>query len=121
MGASSTSDITTRASAGDTPEQKVKKIYAYVEGLDNLTYKPQRTQQEQEQPGVGQPPVRDLVDPAGPEQALSGVAPPEAQDPLHQRGLGQVQLGSPEPQQETNLTCPADVRSLPESSRVSFR
>ncbi len=39
-------------SAGDTPEQKVKKIYAYVAGLDNLTYKPQRTQQEQKVLGV---------------------------------------------------------------------
>ena len=39
-------------SASDTPEQKVKKIYAYVAGLDNLTYKPQRTQQEQKVLGV---------------------------------------------------------------------
>ena len=39
-------------SPGDTPEQKVKKIYAYVAGLDNLTYKPQRTQQEQKVLGV---------------------------------------------------------------------
>ena len=30
----------------DTPEQKVKKIYAYVGGLENLTYKPKRTEQE---------------------------------------------------------------------------
>ena len=39
-------------SPGDTPEQKVKKIYAYAAGLDNLTYKPQRTQQEQKALGV---------------------------------------------------------------------
>jgi hypothetical protein len=38
--------------AGDSPEQKVKKIYAYVAGLDNLSYKPQRTQQEQKVLGV---------------------------------------------------------------------
>ena len=30
----------------------MKKIYAYVAGLDNLTYKPQRTQQEQKVLGV---------------------------------------------------------------------
>ncbi len=39
-------------SPGDTPEQKVKKIYAYVAGLENLTYKPQRTEQEQKVLGV---------------------------------------------------------------------
>ena len=39
-------------SAGDTPEQKVKKIYAFAAGLENLTYKPQRTQQEQKVLGV---------------------------------------------------------------------
>ena len=38
--------------ASDSPEQKVKKIYAYVAELDNLTYKPQRTQQEQKVLGV---------------------------------------------------------------------
>jgi len=32
---------------GDTPEQKVRKIYAYVGNIDNLTYHPRRTQQEQ--------------------------------------------------------------------------
>ncbi len=39
-------------SASDTPEQKVKKIYTYVGGIDNLTYKPQRTQQEERVLGV---------------------------------------------------------------------
>ena len=39
-------------SASDIPEQKVKKIYAFVAGLENLTYKPQRTQQEQKALGV---------------------------------------------------------------------
>jgi Domain of Unknown Function with PDB structure (DUF3857)/Transglutaminase-like superfamily len=32
---------------GDSPEQKVKKIYAYVNKIDNLTYHPKRTEQEQ--------------------------------------------------------------------------
>jgi hypothetical protein len=31
----------------DTPEQKVKKIYAYMAKIDNLSYRPQRTEQEQ--------------------------------------------------------------------------
>lgn len=35
------------AAPSDTPEQKVKKIYAYVGAIDNLTYKPKRTEQEQ--------------------------------------------------------------------------
>ena len=39
-------------SPSDTPEQKVKKIYAYVEGLDNLSFKPHRTEQEQKVLGV---------------------------------------------------------------------
>ena len=39
--------VGTVVAPGDTPEQKVKKIYAYVTKLDNLTYDPQRTQQEQ--------------------------------------------------------------------------
>ncbi|HEY4900671.1 MAG TPA: DUF3857 domain-containing protein [Terriglobales bacterium] len=39
-------------SPSDTPEQKVKKIYAYVAGLDNLSFKPQRTEQEQKVLGV---------------------------------------------------------------------
>jgi hypothetical protein len=33
--------------AGDTSEQKVKKIYAYTAKIDNLSYHPQRTEQEQ--------------------------------------------------------------------------
>jgi len=39
-------------SASDTPEQKVKKIYAYVAALDNLSFKPHRTEQEQRVLGV---------------------------------------------------------------------
>jgi len=39
-------------SASDTPEQKVKKIYAYVAGIENLSFKPQRTEQEQKVLGV---------------------------------------------------------------------
>ncbi len=39
-------------SASDTPEQKVKKIYAYVAGIDNLTFKPERTTEEQKVLGV---------------------------------------------------------------------
>lgn len=32
---------------GDSPEQKVKKIYAYTANIDNLSFHPQRTEQEQ--------------------------------------------------------------------------
>lgn len=32
--------------ASDTPEQKLKKIYAFVGTMENLTYKPHRTEQE---------------------------------------------------------------------------
>jgi len=39
-------------SPGDTAEQKVKKIYAYVAALENLSFKPQRTEQEQKVLGV---------------------------------------------------------------------
>lgn len=35
----------------DTPEQKVKKIYAYVGTLDNLSYRPKQTAQEQKVTG----------------------------------------------------------------------
>ena len=38
-------------SPSDTPEQKVRKIYAYVARLENLTYRPQRTGQEQKVQG----------------------------------------------------------------------
>ncbi len=36
---------------GDSPEQKVKKIYAYVGTLDNLSYHPKQTAQEQKVTG----------------------------------------------------------------------
>ena len=41
-------------SPSDTPEQKVKKLYAFVKTLDNYTYLPERTQQEQKTLGLQQ-------------------------------------------------------------------
>jgi transglutaminase-like putative cysteine protease len=38
----------------DTPEQKVKKLYAFVKTLDNYTYLPERSQQEQKTLGLQQ-------------------------------------------------------------------
>ncbi|HLH09077.1 MAG TPA: DUF3857 domain-containing protein [Terriglobales bacterium] len=39
-------------SPADTPEQKVKKLYAFVKTLDNYTYMPEKTQQEQKTLGL---------------------------------------------------------------------
>lgn len=39
--------VATVLAAGDSPEQKVKNIYRYVGQIDNLTYHPKRTEQEQ--------------------------------------------------------------------------
>jgi hypothetical protein len=39
--------VATVVAQGDTAEQKVKKIYAYVSRINNLTYHPRRTEQEQ--------------------------------------------------------------------------
>jgi transglutaminase-like putative cysteine protease len=38
----------------DTPEQKVKELYAFVKTLDNYTYLPERSQQEQKTLGLQQ-------------------------------------------------------------------
>jgi hypothetical protein len=35
----------------DSPEQKIRKVYTFVSGLENQTYRPQRT--EQEEKGIG--------------------------------------------------------------------
>ena len=43
--------LATVVAPGDTPEQKVKKIYAYVGKLDNLSYHPRQTLQEQKVTG----------------------------------------------------------------------
>ena len=43
--------VATIVAPGDTPEQKVKKIYAYLGKLDNLSYHPRQTQQEQKVTG----------------------------------------------------------------------
>jgi hypothetical protein len=39
-------------SPSDTAEQKVKKIYAYVAQLENLSYEPQRSEQERKTQGI---------------------------------------------------------------------
>lgn len=44
--------IAKNTSPSDTPEQKVKKLYAFVTTLDNYTYMPQRTHQEQKVLGL---------------------------------------------------------------------
>lgn len=38
--------------ASDTPEQKVRKIYAFVTGLENQTYRPKREEQEEKVIGL---------------------------------------------------------------------
>jgi len=51
--------VTQTVGASDTPEQKARKIYAFVTKLDNWSYQPQRTEQEEraldikEERGVG--------------------------------------------------------------------
>ena len=44
----------------DTPEQKVRKIYAFVIGLENQTYRPKR--EEQEEKGIGLKPNEGVED-----------------------------------------------------------
>ncbi|HYK90880.1 MAG TPA: DUF3857 domain-containing protein [Acidobacteriota bacterium] len=41
-----------KGAAGDTPEQKAKKLYAFVAQMDNRSYVPQRAQQEEKTLGL---------------------------------------------------------------------
>ena len=45
----------------DTPDQKAKKIYAYVGGLDNSTYKPRRSEKELKALDVKEQGVEDIL------------------------------------------------------------
>jgi transglutaminase-like putative cysteine protease len=47
--------------ASDTPEQKVKKIYAFIAGLENQTYLPSRTSQEIKTLGLKDGGVADIL------------------------------------------------------------
>lgn len=58
--------------AGDTPEQKAKKIYAYVATFDNLSYKPRLSDQEMKALDLKDRNVEDIVrQQAGTERELT--------------------------------------------------
>jgi hypothetical protein len=44
--------VTQTVASSDTPEAKVRKIYAFVSGLENRSYVPKRTEQEQQALGL---------------------------------------------------------------------
>lgn len=48
------SELTSIIAPADTPEQKVRKIYAFVQTLENTTYLPERSAQEQKTLGLKQ-------------------------------------------------------------------